>query len=289
MRNYTYVRVPFENVYVLGIAGPSDAGKTTLVERLASRLSERGFVATVKHLTHAPAIDTEGKDTARHRAAGAQATYGITDDEGWFATGADRTLDETLDDLAPDYDYALVEGFSQADVPTVALGGRDHAGEQVAAAPTADDLALGSVVDALHDSEPYETLGSLVARVKRSSREDRAGAIATFTGRVRERDAPDDEPTEHLEFEKYDGVAEERLETIRGDLLDRDGIFEVALHHRTGVVEAGEDIVFVVILAGHRAEAFRAVEDGIDRLKDEVPLFKKEVTVSDEFWAHEGP
>ncbi|MCU4800681.1 molybdopterin synthase [Halobacteria archaeon HArc-gm2] len=276
-------------MYVLGIAGPSDAGKTTLVERLTSRLSERGSVATVKHLTHAPDVDTEGKDTARHRAAGAQATYGITDDEGWFATGADRTLDETLDDLAPDYDYALVEGFSQAGVPTVALGGRDHAGEQVAAAPTADDLDLDSVVDALHDREPYETLGSLVARVKRSSREDRAGAIATFTGRVRERDAPDDDPTEYLEFEKYDGVAEERLETIRGDLLDRDGIFEVALHHRTGVVEAGEDIVFVVILAGHRAEAFRAVEDGIDRLKDEVPLFKKEVTVSDEFWAHEGP
>jgi molybdopterin synthase catalytic subunit len=43
----------------------------------------------------------------------------------------------------------------------------------------------------------------------------------------------------------------------------------------------------VVVLAGHREEAFRTVEDGIDRLKAEVPLFKKEVTVSDEFWAHQ--
>jgi hypothetical protein len=41
----------------------------------------------------------------------------------------------------------------------------------------------------------------------------------------------------------------------------------VRLHHKTGVVEAGEDIVFVVILAGHRGEAFSAVQDGINRLK----------------------
>jgi molybdopterin synthase catalytic subunit len=45
----------------------------------------------------------------------------------------------------------------------------------------------------------------------------------------------------------------------------------------------------VVVLAGHRGEAFRTVEDGIDRLKDEVPLFKKEVTVEEEFWRHERP
>jgi molybdopterin synthase catalytic subunit len=58
------------------------------------------------------------------------------------------------------------------------------------------------------------------------------------------------------------------------------------MHHRTGVIEAGEDIVFVVVLAGHRREAFRAVEDGIDRLKDEVPIFKKETTEAEEFWVH---
>jgi len=183
-----------------------------------------------------------------------------------------------------------VEGFSDARIPTVALGSRDHhAGEQVAAAPIADDLDLDALLDALHDRDPYETL-----RVAGGPSE---GVVAAEPGRrhrhlhrARARmDGPDDDPTEYLEFERYDGVAEQRLAAIRGDLLDREGVFEVALHHRTGVVDAGEDIVFVVILAGHRAEAFRAVEDGIDRLKDEVPLFKKEVTVADDFWAHEGP
>lgn len=272
---------------VLGVVGPSDSGKTTLVERLAERLDEVGRVATVKHLTHAPDLDTEGKDTDRHRSAGATATYGITDDEGWFALGDDRSLQGTLDDLAPDYDYCLVEGFSDARIPQVVLGGRDHAGRALAEAPEADAVDVEAVVAELSETEPYETLESLVARVKASDRADRAGAIATFTGMVRAKESENDEPTEYLEFEKYEGVADERMRDLREELEAREGVLEVRLHHRTGVVEAGQDIVFVVVLAAHRREAFRTVEDGIDRLKEEVPLFKREVTVEDEFWVHE--
>ncbi|MFB6218605.1 MAG: molybdopterin synthase [Halobacteriaceae archaeon] len=273
-------------MWVLAVTGPSDAGKTTLVERLAGRLD--GPVATVKHLDHAPDIDTEGKDTDRHRRAGAAATYGLADGE-WFATGDDRDIGGLLDDLAPDYEYAILEGFSGARVPSVALGGRESAGETLLAAPDADAVDPAAVVDALHDTEPHETLESLVRRAKSAPDADRAGAIATFTGRVRAKDAPDDPRTEYLEFEKYEGVADRRLAELRDDLLDGDGVYEVLLHHRTGIVEDGEDIVFVVVLAGHREEAFRTVEDGIDRLKEEVPLFKKEVTVEGEFWRHERP
>jgi molybdopterin synthase catalytic subunit len=77
------------------------------------------------------------------------------------------------------------------------------------------------------------------------------------------------------------------MQTLRTELEERDGVFEVLMHHRTGVVTDGEDIVFVVVLAGHREEAFRTVEDGINRLKDEVPIFKKESTDEEEFWIHE--
>ncbi|MFB6143105.1 MAG: molybdopterin synthase [Halorientalis sp.] len=272
---------------VLGVVGPSDAGKTTLVEALVERLTDRGRVATVKHLTHEPDVDTAGKDTARHRAAGADATYGLTEEAGWFATGDERSLDATLDDLAPDYDYAILEGFSGARVPHVVLGERDHAGEALLEASGADAVDTDAVLDALAGTKPHETLHSLVQRAKDSPEADRAGAVATFTGRVRARDGPDDDPTEYLEFEKYEGVADERMAALAADLRDREGVQEVLLHHRTGVVEAGEDIVFVVVLAGHREEAFRTVEDGIDRLKAEVPLFKKEVTVDGEFWVHE--
>ncbi|MEF8883223.1 MAG: molybdopterin synthase [Halapricum sp.] len=273
-------------MYVLGVVGYSDTGKTRLIERLTDRLSERGRVATIKHL-HEFDVDTEGKDTARHRSAGADRTYGLTDDHGWFATGADRTLRDTLEDLAPEFDYALVEAYSDAPIPQVVLGDRDHAGETLVTASDADAVDVDDVIDALETTEPFETLESLVREVKADPAAERAGAIATFTGQVRAKDHPDDDRTEHLAFEKYEGVADDRLDGIARELESREGVEVVRLHHRTGTIEAGEDIVFVVVLAGHREEAFDAVSDGIDRLKDDVPIFKKEVTVEDSFWVHE--
>jgi molybdopterin synthase catalytic subunit len=271
---------------VLGVVGPSGAGKTTLVERLVERLPAEAGVATVKHLTHGPELDREGTDTFRHRAAGADVTYGVADGE-WFASGDDRSLTDTLDDLARKYDYAFLEGFSGAPVAKVALGGRETTGDIVERAPRADDVDIDALVDTLDGMEEYESLGSLVAKAKRSPRADRAGAIATFTGRVRAKDGPDDDPTRYLEFEKYEGVAGERMATIAEELEAREGVERVLLHHRTGRIDDGEDIVFVVVLAGHRGEAFQTVKDGIDRLKEEVPIFKREVTVEEEFWVHD--
>jgi molybdopterin synthase catalytic subunit len=277
-------------MHVLSIVGHSDTGKTTLTERLTERLSERGRVGTIKHIDCEPDLDTEGKDTHRHRSAGAVQTYGIGDEE-WFATGDTSELDlhDALERLGQRCDYALIEGYSGLALPTVVLGDRDgERGEIIAREPSGRDADVDAIVEALEKREPYETLSSLVAAVKRSPEEVYSGAIATFTGRVRAKEDADDERTEFLEFEKYDEVAEQKMAEIREELEARDGIFEVRLHHKTGVVEAGEDIVFVVVLAGHRAEAFRTVEDGINRLKEIVPLFKKEVTVGEEFWAHEN-
>jgi len=273
-------------MHVLGVVGYSDTGKTTLLERLADRLADRGRVATIKHL-HEFDIDIDGKDTARHRAAGADRTYGVVDNGEWFATGSERTLRSSLEDIAPEFDYALVEGFSGAAIPQVVIGDRDHAGEAIATATEADAIDVGEIVDALEATDPFETLDSLVQQVKDDPAAERAGAIATFTGQVRAKESPDDDRTEHLTFEKYEGVADQRLAEIEQALESREGVLSVELHHRTGTIEAGEDIVFVVVLAGHRTEAFEAVSDGIDRLKDEVPIFKKEITVEDSFWVHE--
>ncbi len=272
---------------VIGVAGYSGVGKTTLVERLVERLAERGAVGTVKHLGHEPSIDTAGTDTARHRAAGADVTYGIESEGDWFATGDGMTLRDALDRLAPAHDYAVVEAFSESSIPQVRLGDREVAGDVVYEAPDAEAVDLDDLVELVESLQPYETLESLVDRIKEAPESDLAGAIATFTGRVREKEDRDDEPTTHLEYERYDEVAAERRATIREELTARDGVYEVLLYHKTGVVQAEEDIVHVVVLAGHRAEAFAAVENGIERVKDEVPIFKKEVTVTDATWAHE--
>ncbi|MFB6160356.1 MAG: molybdopterin synthase [Haloferacaceae archaeon] len=261
-------------MHTVGVVGP---GAAELVGRLVPELD--GRVATVERVD-------EGRAEGPPAAA---ASYGLSPDGSWVGAGDGRTLEDLLDDLAPDHDHAVVADFPDADLPAVALGDADPAGEVLLRAERPDAVDPGAVIDALAGVEPRVTLESLVRRVKESPGADRAGAIATFTGRVRARDDGNDPRTLALEFEKYEGVADERLATIREELSARDGVQEVLLHHRTGVVADGEDIVFVVVLAGHREEAFRTVEDGIDRLKAEVPLFKKEVTVEDEFWVHERP
>jgi len=213
------------------------------------------------------------------------------DGEGsWTGRGHVDGLDDVLDGLAPDHDYLVVAGESRLRVPTVLIGpgtdSGDVPGPVLAAADRTNAVDLDAVATELDDTEPWVTRETLVQRVERSADADRAGAVATFTGRVRTRDAPDDDPTTHLAFEKYEGVAADRMDAVAEEITGRDGVFDVRMCHRTGVIEAGEDIVFVVALAGHRREAFRAVEDGIDRLKDEVPIFKKEATEAETFWVH---
>jgi molybdopterin synthase catalytic subunit len=272
-------------MHPVAVVGP-DAATAAATRRLAARLASEGAVAVV---TDAPTRPDEPTDASPD----AVSTQYAVGDGRWHGTGA-GDLADVLDRLAPDHDFAVVRGGTGTTLPWVRVGGAaDDAtpatpdGDRLATAPTAAALDLDAVVAALADTRPHETLTSLVADLKRSPDADRAGAIATFTGRVRTRDGPDDPPTEYLEFEAYDEVAARRTREIRADLGSRDGVWAVRLHHRRGVVEAGEDIVFVAVLAGHRREAFRAVEDGIDRLKAEVPLFKREVTVEGEFWAHE--
>ncbi|MFW6448687.1 MAG: molybdopterin synthase [Halobacteriota archaeon] len=196
-------------------------------------------------------------------------------------------VDRLVDDGAR---YALLEGDVDGDRPVVHLG--DGGDDALVAVDPADIVGRTDpppeLDRALEAVEPTETLSSLVERAIAHPDADRAGAIATFTGRVRA-DNLEGHTTTHLEYEKYDEVADEALAAIRSELLEREGVIEVLLHHHTGVVPAGEDAVYVVVLAGHRREAFAACEDGIDLLKERVPIFKKEVTESGEYWAHDRP
>lgn len=252
----------------LSVVGPGAAG---VVADLADRLD--GRVATVER--QETVAGTDG------------AAYQLDDDGNWAGSGDGRGFEGLMDSLAPEYDYALIAGFSKLRLPTVVVGDEEVPGDVVSRVDDPDELDYDALVADLDDAEPHVTLETLVSRAKQSPKAERCGAIATFTGRVRAKDSPDDSRTTHLAFEKYEGVAEERMATISNELTEREGVFEVLFHHRTGVVVDGEDIVFVVVLAGHRTEAFRTVEDGINRLKDEVPLFKKETTTDEEFWVHD--
>ena len=250
----------------------------TIAERLAT--ARDGRVATVDH------TDTRPVDAPETPSPG---TFRIDSDGRWVGAGDDRSVNDLLDGLASDYEYAVVAGLAHHRLPTVTIGDAETppGATVVETAPTAEALDTEGILGRIDDLEPHITLHTLVDRAKAAPGADRSGAIATFTGRVRAKDDPADARTDRLTFEKYEGVAEERLDAIRQDLTAREGVFEVLFHHRVGPIDDGEDIVFVVVLAGHRRQAFRTVEDGIDRLKDEVPIFKKESTTDGEFWLHE--
>ncbi len=257
-------------MYAASVLG-TDA--TEAVSRLTAAAD--GRVGTVRFET----TDTDGGITR----ARSDTEYVV--DDGWHASGTGLSVAGALDRLAPDHEYAFVLGAPEARLPTVVVG--DDRSDALVSVPDVDALDAEAVLEAIRETDPYETLESLVAAVKRSDEATYSGAIATFTGRVRAKEHEADERTRYLEFEKYEGVAEERMRTIETELEERNGVLDVRLHHRTGKIPDGEDIVFVVVLAGHRDEAFRTVEDGINRLKDEVPLFKKEVTDEETFWVHQ--
>jgi len=257
-------------MHALALSAP-DVG--VLRDRLLEGLADRGPIAVI-----------ERNESVDRPAADAATSYRVDGSGRYRATGSAEDLDALLEELAADHEVALVVGFDGLALPRVTIGEDPEALHTADSVSALDPAAVDAALDRL---EPIETLESLVAKAKAAPGTDRAGAIATFTGRVRSRDGPDDTPTTELEFEKYEGIADQRLRSLEAELADRDGVFEVLLHHKTGVVEAGEDIVFVVVLAGHREEAFETVSDGINRLKAEVPLFKREVTVEESFWVHE--
>ena len=112
---------------VLSVVGYRKSGKTTLVERLVPVLSEYGRVATVKSLHHDVEVDTPGKDTHRHRDAGAETVVGITPSLTFSVTPDTREkegrLQETLAALEADgFDFVVVEGFKEVELPSVAVG-----------------------------------------------------------------------------------------------------------------------------------------------------------------------
>jgi molybdopterin synthase catalytic subunit len=109
-----------------------------------------------------------------------------------------------------------------------------------------------------------------------------AGAICTFTGVVR--DNSRGRSVTHLEYEAYAEMATAEMRRIAGEIAERWPEARVAMAHRTGRLEIGEASVVVSVSCPHRAEAIDACRWGIDRLKESVPIWKKEHAPDGTFW-----
>ena len=153
--------------------------------------------------------------------------------------------------------HLLTDGDEVALIPPVSGG---------AFRLTAEPLSVGAVVDEV--------------------RSDRAGAIATFIGTTRVQSRG--RTVLHLDYEAYEEMAEQVMAQIAAELKGRYDLCEIAIHHRTGRVEIGEPSVVIAVSAPHRQDALAACKDAIDTLKEQVPLWKKEVYEGGEDWIGRG-
>jgi molybdopterin synthase catalytic subunit len=109
-----------------------------------------------------------------------------------------------------------------------------------------------------------------------------AGAIATFLGTTRDTNVG--RQVTRLEYEAYPEMARLEMERIGIEVRERFGASAVAIVHRIGVVEIGEASVAIAVSAPHRDSAFAGCRYAIDRLKEIVPIWKKEHYVGGEVW-----
>jgi molybdopterin synthase catalytic subunit len=112
------------------------------------------------------------------------------------------------------------------------------------------------------------------------------GGIVTFTGTVR--DETRGRRVLRLEYEAYRGMAEGTLADI-GDAIAREHGVDVAIVHRVGTLLPGDAAVVIACAAPHRTAAFRACEACIERLKKDVPIWKREVYADGSEWVGLGP
>jgi len=189
----------------------------------------------------------------------ADAITALADRHAAIATLRGRFRVAVNQDFAGD-DHALADGDELALIPPVA-GGSRH-------------VALRT--DAL-------SLDRCVAAVTGPGH----GAIITFTGTVRRDNRG--HTIEHLDYEAYEPMAI-RVMTSLCEEVERDFPGSaVAVEHRTGRLAVGEVAVVIAAAAPHRAEAFAACRAMIDRLKDRVPIWKKEFADDGAVWIGLGP
>jgi molybdopterin synthase catalytic subunit/molybdopterin converting factor small subunit len=199
---------------------------------------------------------------------------GLRERAGWATREVEA---ETLGDIWPALGLGdEPEGLLYAVNREYAERGHELAdGDEVALIPPVSGGAF------LLSEEPL-SLERAVDEVRR----DEAGAIATFTGTARVHSRG--RTVLHLDYEAYEGMAEEVMERLAAELGEHHEITAIAIHHRVGRVAIGEASVVIAVSARHRAAALAACKEAIDTLKETVPLWKKEVYEGGEEWIGRG-
>jgi molybdopterin synthase catalytic subunit len=152
--------------------------------------------------------------------------------------------------------------------------------DRVAAVPVLTTSVVMAMIQLTHAVIDHEALTEQVRRPG-------CGAVVTFLGTVR--DLTGSRMTVALEYEAYAGMAEKKMAEIEAATRQRWPVGELAMIHRLGRLEVGEVSVAVAVSSPHRGDAFDACRYAIDRLKELVPIWKKENwSDGSTEWVHPG-
>jgi molybdopterin synthase catalytic subunit len=117
--------------------------------------------------------------------------------------------------------------------------------------------------------------------------DDSCGGICIFVGTVR--NSTKNKEVLRLDFSAYVPMALKEMQKIAEKCVKDHGIFRIAMHHATGELLIGDIPVVIAVSAPHRGEAFAACQYAIDRLKETVPIWKKEYFQDGEVWVNAHP
>lgn len=137
-------------------------------------------------------------------------------------------------------------------------------------------MSGGSDLIAISDEELTldEMIGSVI--------DEATGAVVVFLGTVR--GFSGEKKVAELEYEAYREMAEPKMAEIAEEIRAKWTVRSIAMKHRTGRMQVGEVTVVIAVSASHRKEAFAACQYAIDRLKEIVPIWKKEIGPDGEEW-----
>lgn len=119
---------------------------------------------------------------------------------------------------------------------------------------------------------------AVAEKVKRDS----YGAVVTFAGRVR--DNSEGQRVLYMEYEAFQEMAQKKLSEIADEVRARWQPLDIAISHRVGRLEVGEVALAIAVASPHRKEAFDACQYAVDRIKEIVPIWKKEIREDGGVW-----
>ena len=154
-------------------------------------------------------------------------------------------------------------------------------GDEVAFLPPVS----GGAPESAHGEDFYHITREAIptAELARQLRAPEDGAVVVFEGIVR--DNLHGRKTRYLEYEAYEPMAVSKMEEIGEEVRRKFAIDRIGMIHRIGRLEIGETSVAIIVTAAHRGPAFDACRYAIDRLKQVVPIWKKEYFEDGAVWA----